>query len=65
MKIRLDRQRCVAHGQCSMVSEELFPLDGDGFSAIEDTGREVPPGDEDVAEEGAYNCPAQALSIES
>lgn len=64
MKVRVDRSRCDAHGQCNLVSEDLFPLDDDGFSAIADAGRDVPPGDEDVAEEGVYNCPAQALSVE-
>jgi ferredoxin len=47
-----------------LVSEALFPLDESGFSAIEDAGREVPAGDKDAAEEGVYNCPAQALSLE-
>jgi ferredoxin len=65
VKVRVDRQRCVAHGQCNLVSENLFPVDDGGFSAIEDAGREVPAGDQDVAEEGVYNCPAQALSVES
>jgi ferredoxin len=65
VKVRVDREHCVAHGQCNLVSEKLFPVDDDGFSAIEDAGREVPAGDEDVAEEGVYNCPAQALSLES
>ena len=55
MKVRVDRQRCEAHGQCNLVSEELFPVDDDGFSAIEDAGIPVPPGDEDVAQEGVYN----------
>jgi ferredoxin len=64
VKVRVDRRLCVAHGQCNLVSEALFPLDENGFSAIEDAGREVPAGDEDVAEEGVYNCPAQALSLE-
>lgn len=65
MKVRVDRPRCEAYGQCNLVSEELFPLDDDGFSAIGEAGISVPPGDEDVAQEGAYNCPVQALSLES
>jgi ferredoxin len=47
-----------------MVSEELFPLDDEGYSAIESGGKEVPAGEEDVAEEGVYNCPARALATE-
>jgi ferredoxin len=65
VKVRVDRPRCEAHGQCNLVSEALFPLDDDGFSAIGDAGISVPPDDEDVAQEGVYNCPVQALSLES
>ncbi len=64
MRIRVDRPRCVAHGQCNMVSEELFPLDADGYSAIPDAGEPISADDEDDAEAGVYNCPAQALSME-
>jgi ferredoxin len=64
MKVRVDRELCQAHGQCNMVSEELFPLDDEGYSAIESGGKEVPAGEEDVAEEGVYNCPARALATE-
>jgi ferredoxin len=64
MKVRVDRELCQAHGQCNMVSEELFPLDDEGYSAIESGGREVPAGEEDTAEEGVYNCPARALATE-
>ena len=64
MKVRVDRELCQAHGQCNMVSDELFPLDDAGYSAIDSGGKEVPAGEEDVAEEGVYNCPAQALATE-
>jgi ferredoxin len=64
MKVRVDRELCQAHGQCNMVSDELFPLDDAGYSAIDSGGKEVPAGEEDIAEEGVYNCPAQALATE-
>jgi ferredoxin len=64
MKVRVDRGLCQAHGQCNLVSDELFPLDDEGYSAIDSGGKEVPAGEEDVAEEGVYNCPAQALATE-
>jgi ferredoxin len=64
MKVRVDRELCQAHGQCNMVSDELFPLDDEGYSAIAGGGKEVPAGEEDVAEEGVYNCPARALAAE-
>ena len=64
MKVLVDRELCQAHGQCNLVSDELFPLDDEGYSAIESSGREVPAGEEDVADEGVHNCPAQALATE-
>ena len=64
MKIRVNRQRCEGHGQCNLVSDELFPLDDEGYSSIAEEGRDVPAGDKDVAEEGVYNCPARALALE-
>jgi ferredoxin len=64
VKIRVDRPRCEAHGQCNLVSDELFPLDDQGYSSIPDVGQDVPADDEDMAEEGVYNCPARALALE-
>jgi ferredoxin len=64
MKVRVDRERCEGHGQCNLVSDELFPVDDAGYSAIETGGGQVPAGDEDVAEEGVYNCPARALVLD-
>jgi ferredoxin len=61
-KIGLDRDACEAHGQCSVVDMDLFPLDDDGFSAVE-SGSEVPEGEEDVAEQGVSACPVRALSL--
>ncbi len=63
MKLRADNSVCQAHGQCALVDDELFTLDGDGYIALGD-GVDVPPGKERVAQLGVDACPVQALRIE-
>lgn len=63
MRISVDNALCDAHGQCNLIDEELFPLDDDGYSTV-GKNREVPPGKEDNAEQGIYNCPVAALTID-
>lgn len=61
MKIRIDKQHCVGNARCAAISEELFPLDEDGY--IEVTEIEVPPGKEDLARRGARSCPERIIEI--
>ena len=35
MRVHVSRD-CGAHGQCYWINPELFPLDDDGYSAVED-----------------------------
>jgi len=63
MKVRVDNERCEAHGQCNMVDEDLFPLDDDGYSTL-GAGVDVPPGKEQIARLGVDSCPLQALHLE-
>ncbi len=53
--------RCAAHGNCAAVDEELFPLDEDGFTAIDERGRQVPPEKMDAARQAVAACPMLAL----
>jgi ferredoxin len=61
MKVHVSRD-CGAHGQCNWISPGLFPLDDDGYSAVEDLL--VPGGAEADARRAAAACPAAAISIE-
>ncbi|SNR55716.1 Ferredoxin [Haloechinothrix alba] len=63
MKVSVDPDVCDARGQCAVVDSELFTLAEEGFSDIGE-GKPVPPGKEDVAEQGVEICPVQALSID-
>ena len=62
MKIRIDKARCVGNARCAAVSEALFPLDEDGYIAVEEVN--VPAGMEELARRGARACPERIIVIE-
>ena len=62
MKVRLDRPKCAGHAQCYGVDPELFPIDDQGFSTLQE--HTVEPGDEEVTRLGVAACPEVALIIE-
>lgn len=61
MRLRIDRQGCVGNARCHAVSAELFPLDEDGYIAVEEI--EVPPGMEELARRGVRACPERVIQI--
>lgn len=61
MKIRIDKAACVGNARCAAVSEELFPLDGDGYISVAEVN--VPPGKEALARRGARACPERVIEI--
>ena len=62
MKVRLERSKCAGHAQCYAVDPDLFPIDDEGYSILED--RDVAPGDEQLIRDGVASCPELALIIE-
>jgi ferredoxin len=62
MKIRIEKSGCVGNARCSAVSEELFPLDEDGYIATD--GFDVEPGMEQTAKRGARACPERIIFLE-
>lgn len=60
MRIGVDREICEAHGQCSVVDMDLFPLDDDGYSDV-GPAADVPAGEEETAQLGVSACPVRAL----
>ncbi len=62
MKLRIDKAKCVGNARCAAVSEELFPLDEDGYIAVEQI--DVPAGKEGLARRGARACPERIIIIE-
>lgn len=62
MKIRIDKNGCVGNARCQAVAGELYPLDDEGYIAIE--GFEVAPGHEEAARRGARACPERIIFVE-
>ena len=61
MKLRVDRARCTGNARCAAVSEQLFPLDEEGYIAVDHV--DVPPGMEDLARKGKRACPERVIVI--
>lgn len=61
MKIRIDKAGCVGHARCAAVAPEIFPLDDDGYIAVEEI--DVPEGQEALARRGARACPERILTV--
>lgn len=62
MKIRINKAACVGNARCAAVAPELFPLDEEGYIAVEEI--DVPPGLEEAARRGARACPERIIVIE-
>ena len=61
MRVQVDRSRCQGHARCWAEASDLYLLDDDGYSAMDDV--DVPPGLEDAARRGADACPERAITI--
>jgi ferredoxin len=62
MKIRIEKSKCVGNARCAAVAPDLFPLNDDGYIAIEEI--DVPPGMEALARRGARACPERIIIVE-
>ncbi|NGY03939.1 ferredoxin [Solimonas terrae] len=62
MKIRIEKASCAGNARCAAVSEELFPLNEDGYIAVDKV--DVPEGKEQLARRGARACPERIIFIE-
>ncbi|RYE64676.1 MAG: ferredoxin [Oxalobacteraceae bacterium] len=61
VKIRIAKAQCVGNARCHSVAEELFPLDEEGYIAME--GFDVDLADEKLARRGARSCPERIISV--
>lgn len=59
--LEVDRGKCCGYGMCAEVSPAVFSLDEGGLAVANMT--EVPEDLIESAEEAAYLCPAEAISI--
>ena len=59
MKIRINKAACVGNARCAAIAPELFPLNEEGYIAVEEIN--VPPGQEALARRASmprthYRC---------
>ena len=60
MRIVVDRDTCMEHGQCVIAAPDIFRFDDDGkleYVEYPDAGLR------DLAEDAADVCPTQAISL--
>jgi ferredoxin len=62
MKVHLERSKCAGHAQCYAVDPDLFPIDEEGYSTLQD--HDVAAGDEQATRDGVNACPELALILE-
>ena len=62
MKIRIEKSACVGNARCAAVAGDLYPLDDDGYIAIDHI--DVPAGQEQTARRGARACPERIITVE-
>jgi ferredoxin len=61
MRAIVDHTRCNAHGRCFNVAPDLFDVDDDGYSVVDEMV--VPAGRAEDAREAAGACPSQAIAL--
>lgn len=61
MRIRIEKAACVGNARCNAVAGDLYPLDDDGYIAIDHI--DVPAGKEDIARRGARACPERIIFV--
>lgn len=61
LKVRIEKSQCVGNARCHAVAGTLFPLDDEGYIAIE--GFTVRSEDELLARRGARACPERVIRI--
>ncbi len=62
MRIKINKEACVGNARCNAVASDLYPLNDDGYIAVEEI--EVPPGMEESALRGAQACPERIIIVE-
>lgn len=62
MRIRLDKSACNGHALCNSIDPTLFPLDEEGYSALEP--HRARPEDVERTREGVAACPERALILD-
>jgi ferredoxin len=62
MRIKVDREKCIAAGQCVMAAGDIFDQDDESGIVILKVSRPLPDR-EAAARSAARRCPVQAIEI--
>ena len=62
MKVTVDDDRCRGHGVCTGLCPEVFTLNDDGYTVVENP--EVPAEYQEAVRDAAAQCPERAIVIE-
>ncbi|MDE7389433.1 MAG: ferredoxin [Lachnospiraceae bacterium] len=58
MKVKIDRDGCIACGQCTEICPDVFRIADDGFAEVYSEPTE---NNASMAKEAADNCPVQVI----
>jgi ferredoxin len=61
MRVEVDRDRCVGHGICESIADDVFEVQDDGTVVIRDDER--PESDRNRMKQAVTQCPAAALRL--
>jgi ferredoxin len=59
LRIEIDRQSCMASGNCSLWAPGVFDHDGEGIAVVVDPDGEP----EEQVVTAAQNCPKRAIAV--
>jgi ferredoxin len=60
LRIEIDREKCMASGNCSLWAPGVFDHDDEGIAIVVDPDGEP----EDAVRTAATNCPVTAITVE-
>lgn len=61
MKVHVDSDSCVGHGQCAANGPDVYILDEMGYAVS--PGEDIPDELAEQARRGAAACPERAISV--
>ncbi|MGV0836905.1 ferredoxin [Mycolicibacterium thermoresistibile] len=61
MRAHVDHERCEGHARCYNIAPDLFDVDDDGYSVVDEMV--IPEDRHDDAREAAGSCPRQAIRL--
>jgi ferredoxin len=61
MRLEVDLNKCIGHGICESIADDVFEVRDDGIVHIDDADR--PESDRDRMQQAVTQCPAAALRL--